>query len=226
MKKLTACMLAGIAAATMGITACASGGSTTTTAASAAASVPTSYTDKNGYPCAPAQASGGYCPEDPAAPPDGQPSDSQPSSQAAQAQAAAARKAAAARAAAAAKAAAARAAKIAAENTPISANQWGRVIRDPSAYVGDIYTISGTVAEYNISSNTFATVENAALVATDANGNNFVVECDASKLGNVQPGQTFTAKVTVVGVAQTQNTVSGGTGEVPDFDASTFTVTG
>ena len=150
---------------------------------------------------------------------------------AAQAKAAAATKAAAARAAAAAKAAAAkaaaaRAAKIAAENTPISADQWGRVIRNPSAYVGDIYTISGTVAEYNISSNTFATVENAALVATDANGNNFVVECDASKLGNVQPGQTFTAKVTVVGVAQTQNTVSGGTGEVPDFDASTFTVTG
>ena len=102
----------------------------------------------------------------------------------------------------------------------------GRVIRNPSAYVGDIYTISGTVAEYNINSNTFATVENAALVATDANGNDFVVECDASKLGNVQPGQTFTAKVTVVGVAQTENTVSGGTGEIPDFDASTFTVTG
>jgi hypothetical protein len=52
------------------------------------------------------------------------------------------------------------------------------------------------------------------------------VEADASKLGNVQPGQTFTAKVTVVGVAQTQNTVSGGTGQVPDFDASAFTVTG
>jgi hypothetical protein len=86
--------------------------------------------------------------------------------------------------------------------------------------------ISGTVAEYNINSNTFATVENAAPIATDANGNDFVLECDASKLGNVQPGQTFTAKVTVVGVAQTQNTVSGGTGEVPDFDASTFPVTG
>ncbi|MGO8961359.1 MAG: DUF732 domain-containing protein [Streptosporangiaceae bacterium] len=145
--------------------------------------------------------------------------------EAAQAKAAAARAAAAAKAAAA-RRAAARAARIAAENTPISANQWGRVIRNPSAYVGDIYTISGTVAEYNISSNTFATVENAALVATDANGNDFVVEADASKLGNVQPGQTFTAKVSVVGVAQTQNTVSGGTGEVPDFDASTFTVTG
>jgi hypothetical protein len=102
----------------------------------------------------------------------------------------------------------------------------GRVIRNPSAYVGDIYTISGTVAEYNINSNTFATVENAALVATDANGNDFVVECDASKLGNVQPGQTFSAKVTVVGVVQTQNTVSGSTGELADFDASTFTVTG
>jgi multidrug efflux pump subunit AcrA (membrane-fusion protein) len=150
---------------------------------------------------------------------------------AAQAKAAAARKAAATRAAAAAKAAAAKAAaaaaaKTAAENTPISATRWGDVIRNPSAYVGDIYTISGTVAEYNISSNTFATVENAALVADDANGNDFVLECAASKLGNVQPGQTFTAKVTVVGVAQTQNTVSGGTGEVPDFDASTFTVTG
>jgi len=150
---------------------------------------------------------------------------------AAQAEAAAARKAAATRAAEAAKAAAekaaaASAAKIAAENTPISATMWGDVIRNPSAYVGDIYTISGTVAEYNINSNTFATVENAALVAVDANGNDFVVECDASKLANVQPGQTFTAKVTVVGTAQTQNTVSGGTGEVPDFDASTFTVTG
>ena len=59
-----------------------------------------------------------------------------------------------------------------------------------------------------------------------ANGNDFVLEADASKLGNVHPDQTFTAKVTVVGVAQTQDTVSGGTGEVPDFDASTFTVTG
>jgi hypothetical protein len=137
----------------------------------------------------------------------------------------AAAKAAAARKAAA-KAAAARAAKIAAEDTPISATKWGEVIRNPDAYVGDIFTILGTVAEYNADSNTFATVENAALVATDANGNDFVVECDAYKLGNVQPGQTFTAKVTVVGVVQAQNTVYGGTGEVPDFDASTFTVTG
>jgi hypothetical protein len=138
----------------------------------------------------------------------------------------AAAKAAAERKAAAAKAAAARAAKIAAENTPISANQWGRVIRNPDNYIGDIYTISGTVSEYNINSNTFATNANAALVATDANGNSFVVEADSSLLGNVQPGQTFTAKVTVEGVDQTQNTVSGGTGEVPDFLASTFTVTG
>ncbi len=143
-----------------------------------------------------------------------------------QAVAAASQAAAAASQAAASKAAAARAAKIRAENTPISAAQWGRVIRNPDAYIGDIYTISGTVAEYNINSNTFATVENAALVADDANGNYFIVEANSSKLGNVQPGQTFTAKVTVLGVVQTQNTVSGGTGEAPDFDASTFTVTG
>ena len=143
---------------------------------------------------------------------------------AAAAKAAAAQKAAAAKAAA--KAAAARAAKIAGENTPISSAQWGRVIRNPDAYIGNIYTISGTVAEYNVNSNSFAKVENAAIVATDANGNDFVVECDASKLGNVQSGQTFTAKVTVVGVVQAQNRVYGGTGELPDFDASTFTVTG
>ena len=116
--------------------------------------------------------------------------------------------------------------RIAAENTPISAAQWGRVTRSPENYVGDIYTITGTVSEYNINSNTFASNANAALVATDANGNSFVVEADSSLLGNVQPGQTFTAKVTVEGVDQTQNTVSGGTGEVPDFLASTFTVTG
>ena len=67
---------------------------------------------------------------------------------------------------------------------------------------------------------------NDALVATDANGNDFIVEADPSKLGNVQPGQTFTAKVTVLGVVQVENTVSGGTGEAPDFEASTFTVTG
>ena len=30
----------------------------------------------------------------------------------------------------------------------------------------------------------------------------------------------------MVGAVQTENTVSGGTGELPDFDASTFTVTG
>jgi hypothetical protein len=95
----------------------------------------------------------------------------------------------------------------------------------PGRLYGNIYTISGTVAEYNINSNTIATVENAALVAVDANGNDFIVEADASKLGNVQPGQTFTAKVSVLGAVQVVNTVSGGTGEAPDFDASTFTVT-
>jgi hypothetical protein len=128
--------------------------------------------------------------------------------------------------AAAARRAAARAARIRAENTPISAAQWGRVIRNPDNYIGDIYTISGTVAEYNLNSNSIATVENAALVAVDANGNDFIVEADKSKLGNVQPGQTFTAKVTVLGVVSVENTVSGGIGEAPDFDASTFTVTG
>ena len=71
--------------------------------------------------------------------------------------------------AAAARRAAAKAAKIAAENTPISSAQWGRVIRNPDNYIGDIYTISGTVAEYNLNSNTIATVAgNDALVATDA----------------------------------------------------------
>jgi hypothetical protein len=152
-------------------------------------------------------------------------------SKVAQAKAAAAAKVAAAAAAkasaqAAAQAAAAAAAKTATENTPISATQWGNVLRNPAAYVGDIYTISGTVAEYNINSNTFATVANAALVATDSNGNQFVVEGDSSVLGNAQSGDNFTAKVTVVGVAQTQSTVGGGTGQIPDFDASTFTDTG
>jgi multidrug efflux pump subunit AcrA (membrane-fusion protein) len=118
--------------------------------------------------------------------------------QTAQARAAAATaKAAAAKAAAAqaaAKAAAERAhaiheARIAAENTPISATEWGDVIRNPDAYIGDIYTISGTVAEYNVNSNTFATNANAALVATDANGNSFVVEADSSLLGNVRPAR-------------------------------------
>jgi hypothetical protein len=47
---------------------------------STAAPVPTSYMDKNGFACAPAQASSdGYCPDDPASKPSGQPADSQPS---------------------------------------------------------------------------------------------------------------------------------------------------
>ena len=45
-------------------------------------------------------------------------------------------------------------------------------------------------------------------------------------LGNVQPGDTFSAKVTVLGSEEAENTVYGGTSEVPDFDASTFTITG
>jgi hypothetical protein len=145
---------------------------------------------------------------------------------AAAARAAAARKAAAEKKAAAERAHAIHEARIAAENTLISATKWDEVIRNPDAYIGDIFTISGTVAEYNLDSNSLATVENAAIVAVDANGNYFVVECDASKLGNVQPGQTFTAKVTVLGTEEAENTVYGGTSEVPDFDASTFTVTG
>jgi hypothetical protein len=110
-------------------------------------------------------------------------------------------------------------------NTPISAAQWNAVIQNPDNYQGDIYTISGTVTEYNINSNTLATQESAALVAEDSNGNYFVVEAPASVLGDVQPGDTFTAKVTVLGAEEAQNTVFGGTSEVPDFDASTFTVT-
>ncbi len=151
--------------------------------------------------------------------------------QAAAAKAAAAARVAAAQASASAKAAAVQAsasaaAQAAAENTPISATQWGDVLRNPAAYVGDIYTISGTVAEYNVNSNTFATVADAALVAVDSNGNQFIVEGDASVLGNAQTGDNFTAKVKVVGVAQTQSTTGGGTGQAPDFDALTFTDTG
>jgi Protein of unknown function (DUF2510) len=116
-------------------------------------------------------------------------------------------------------------ARLARENTLISAAQWDAVIQDPDNYQGDIYTISGTVTEYNINSNTLATQESAALVAVDGNGNDFVVEAPASVLGDVQPGDTFTAKVTVLGAEEAQNTVYGGTSEVPDFDASTFTVT-
>jgi len=48
---------------------------------SAAARVPTSYLDKNGFACAPTQASSdGYCPDDPASKPSGRPADSQTSS--------------------------------------------------------------------------------------------------------------------------------------------------
>jgi hypothetical protein len=118
------------------------------------------------------------------------------------------------------------AAKAAAENAPISAAQWGAVSRDPGSHTGEIYTISGTVSQYDINSNTFASVENAALMATDANGNQFVVEADSSLLGNATPGQTFTAKITVIGAVGTQSVVGGGSGQVPDLDASTFTITG
>lgn len=125
------------------------------------------------------------------------------------------------------RAAAARAAQLAEENTPISSAEWGRVTRNPSAYVGRIFTITGTVSQYDINSNTLATqAGNAALVATDADGNSFIVEGSASMLGNIQVGQTFTAKVTVLGAEEAQNTTYGGDTEVPDFDASTFTVTG
>jgi hypothetical protein len=48
---------------------------------SAAARVPTSYLDKNGFACAPAQASSdGFCPDDPASKPSSQPADSPTSS--------------------------------------------------------------------------------------------------------------------------------------------------
>lgn len=126
---------------------------------------------------------------------------------------------------AAARASAIHQARVARENTLISAAQWDAVIKNPDNYQGDIYTISGTVTEYNINSNTLATQESAALVAVDGNGNDFVVEAPTSVLGDVQPGDTFRAKVTVLGVEEAQNTVYGGTSEVPDFDASTFTVT-
>jgi hypothetical protein len=116
-------------------------------------------------------------------------------------------------------------ARLAQENTLISTAQWDAVIQNPDNYQGDIYTISGTVAEYNLNSNSLATQESAALVATDGNGNDFVVEAPASVLGDAQPGDTFTAKVTVLGSEEAENTVYGGTTEVPDFDASTFTVT-
>ena len=132
---------------------------------------------------------------------------------------------AAARQSAAARARAIHQARLARENTLISTAQWDAVIQNPDNYQGDIYTISGTVTEYNINSNTLATQESAALVAVDGNGNDFVVEAPASVLGDVQPGDTFTAKVTVLGAEEAQNTVYGGTSEVPDFDASTFTVT-
>ena len=148
---------------------------------------------------------------------------------AAAAKAAAVKAAAAARAAriAARRAAAARAAQLAAENTPISANLWSQVIRNPDNYTGNIYTITGTVTQYDINSNSLAQqAGDDALVAEDYDGNSFVVEGSQSTLGNVQVGQSFTAKVTVLGAEQYENTTYGGTGEEADFDASTFTVTG
>jgi hypothetical protein len=145
---------------------------------------------------------------------------------AAAAQAAAAKAAAAQAAAAQAAAAQAAAAKTASENVPISASQWGIITRDPASHAGEIYTITGTVSQYDINSDTFATVENAALLATDSNGNQFVLEANSSQLGNVASGSTFSAKISVVGAVPSQSVTGGGTGQLPDFDASTFHVTG
>ena len=108
----------------------------------------------------------------------------------------------------------------------VSAAQWGAVSRNPDSHAGETYTISGTVSEYNINSNTFASAENAALVATDGNGNTFVLEADSSLLGNAQPGQTFTAKISVIGSVTGQNTTFGGQSQMPDLDAKTFHITG
>lgn len=145
---------------------------------------------------------------------------------AAAAQAAAAKAAAAQAAAAKAAAAQAAAAKTASENAPISASQWGIITRDPASHAGEIYTITGTVSQYDINSDTFATVENAALLATDSNGNQFVLEANSSQLGNVASGSTFSAKISVVGAVTSQSVTGGGTGQLPDFDASMFHVTG
>jgi hypothetical protein len=98
-----------------------------------------------------------------------------------------------------------------------------RILKDPQS---GKWEARHTVTQYDINSNTIATVENAALVAVDANGNQFIVEANQSLLGNIQSGQTFTAKVKVLGAVGVQSTTGGGTGEAPDFDASTFTVTG
>jgi hypothetical protein len=107
----------------------------------------------------------------------------------------------------------------------VSGAQWGAISRSPDSHTGETYTISGTVSEYNINSNTFATVENAALVATDVNGNTFVLEADSSLLGDAQPGQTFTAEISVIGSVTAQNTF-GGQSQEPDLDANTFHITG
>jgi hypothetical protein len=48
---------------------------------------------------------------------------------------------------------------------------------------------------------------------------------EGAVLGNAQPGDTFTAKVTVVGAEVGQSALGAST-VVPDFSASTFTVTG
>ena len=97
------------------------------------------------------------------------------------------RRACAARKSAAARASAIHQARLARENTLISAAQWDAVIQGPANYEGDIYTIAGTVTEYNLNSNTLATQESAALVASMATGNDFVVEAPTSVLGMPSP---------------------------------------
>jgi hypothetical protein len=110
-------------------------------------------------------------------------------------------------------------ADAAALSTSISSQQWGIVTRDPGPHAGEAYTISGTVAQYDINSNTFATVGNAALIAVGPDGTRFVMEGDSSLLNKLSVGSVFTARVTVIGAVTMNSVVGGGTGQIPAFDA-------
>jgi hypothetical protein len=110
-------------------------------------------------------------------------------------------------------------ADAAALSTSISSQQWGIVTRDPGPHAGEAYTISGTVAQYDINSNTFATVGNAALIAVGPDGTRFVMEGDSALLNKLSVGSVFTARVTVIGAVTMNSVVGGGTGQIPAFDA-------
>jgi hypothetical protein len=108
---------------------------------------------------------------------------------------------------------------------PVTDSQWQLISENPNAYIGQTFTVYGTIFQHDANTGADEFLADAGPSDNPNTVTVFTTTSDASQVAPLQENQSFTAEVSVEG-SLSYTTESGGSNTAPELTVVSITVTG